>query len=123
MSDAVLHASKHDVFCGDCAFYEPGSPYVLGSHFQRCRHPSAVQEVKTYVGLAKRFIEPEDKNAHNDCPDFKARPAPKLSREWVLGLGLVGLPVLAITAGRLFGFDPWLAVIVGAAILLWPLMR
>jgi hypothetical protein len=95
MNVCALHASKHDVFCGDCAFHEPYGP----TH--RCRHPSAVQEFKTYVGLAKRFVEPEDKNAHNDCADFKARPLRVMPKKWVVLLGLM-LVLLAIAVGL-----PW----------------
>jgi hypothetical protein len=117
MNDLALHASKDDVFCGDCAFYEPYGP----TH--RCRHPSAVQEFKTYVGLAKRFIEPEDKNAHNDCADFKARPVPKLSRDSVLVFYMVGLTGLVTTVWLLYGFYPWVPVTVGAGIPLCLLLR
>jgi hypothetical protein len=110
MNDAVLHAEKQDVFCRDCVFYAPLR------REQRCGHPRAVQKVKTYEGPKSQFIEPEDKNAHNDCADFKAGPLRRWTIESVLVVGLLGLLGLASVLGLLFGFQPWVVGMVYASI-------
>jgi hypothetical protein len=117
MSDAVLHASKHDVFCRDCRFYAP----LRREH--RCRHPHAAPEVKTYEKLAKHFVEPEDKNAHNDCTDFKARRLQILPIEGVALVECVLLFGLFGAACLLFGVFSWVSSLVLIGGMLWILLR
>jgi hypothetical protein len=61
-----LPISPQEVFCRGCVFYAPQRSA------QRCRHPHTVQVVQTYAGRGTHFLEPEERNAHNDCPDFQA---------------------------------------------------
>jgi hypothetical protein len=86
-----LHASRQEVFCRGCVFYAPQRSA------QRCRHPQAVQVVKTYVGRVTHSLEPEERNAHNDCPDFQARTWRDLAAQVVLFLAsIVGLWTLLL---------------------------
>jgi hypothetical protein len=92
-----LHASRQEVFCRDCVFYAPQRS------MRRCRHPQARHVVKTYAGPATHFVEPEERNADNDCPDFEAMTWRGLAATVVLWLaGIAGLWTL------LFYVFPWL---------------
>jgi hypothetical protein len=92
-----LHASRQEVFCRDCVFYAPQRST------RRCRHPQAAQVVKTYAEPATHFVEPEERNAHNDCPDFDALTWPVRAASVLLFLaGIIGLWTL------LFYVFPWI---------------
>lgn len=94
-----LHAPVSDVFCDDCVFYAPLRP------FHRCRHPSAATLVKTFAGYVTHRLEPEDKNAQNDCVDFRARTW------WDTAFPLVGIPLL------------WLLWLLGGYVFAWLFAR
>ena len=92
-----LPSATPEIFCRTCVFY---APHRIA---QRCRHPQARQVVKTYEGHTIHYAEPEERNAHYDCPDctpvtWRLRLASVLL---VLGC-LVGLWTL------LFSLFPWL---------------
>jgi hypothetical protein len=118
-TDTSVPAPQQDIFCRDCVFYAP--PPLRFEH--RCRHPRAVQDVKTYERLVQHFAEPEERNAHNDCADFEARTWWALRQDAALLLGLAFLigVCLAFLGGLValpHGLTPWVAVMVMGALVL-----
>jgi hypothetical protein len=70
--DAIF-AHQGNIFCGNCFYFAP--KFQNG---ERCRHPHAKQFIKTYAGMQVHYVQPEERNKHFDCADF--RPATFTSR-------------------------------------------
>ena len=64
------------VFCGECQFYEPVRIEPIGDHHTRvidgsCSHPRSFRD--SYYKKSAILIGPSERNAENNCPDFKLR--------------------------------------------------
>jgi hypothetical protein len=105
-------AARTNILCLECRFYQAykldtstGKPRKEDTGSARhimaggreypginlCRHPSAVTTATRWFGTQEHQQDPQDKNAHNDCPDFQGRRWRDSWRELLLGAGLLGL--------------------------------
>lgn len=90
----AFREDRPEVFCRDCYWhiYDPQTQTHVCSH----RHGSRL--VKTALGLELHWIPLEERNGHNDCPDFRPhRFWPTLWRNH--GLKLLGIFVMWAVLG------------------------
>jgi hypothetical protein len=92
-----LPISPQEVLCRGGVCYAPQRSA------QRCRHPHTGQVVQTSAGRGTHFLEPEERKAHNDCPDCKAWTW----RERVGQVGLFLACIVGVWTLLLYGL-PWL---------------
>jgi hypothetical protein len=55
------------VYCRECRFFLD----ARRCHDRRCLHPQARYWVDTSVERVPQYRTPAERNAHNDCPDFR----------------------------------------------------
>jgi hypothetical protein len=63
--DAIF-AHQGNIFCGNCFYFAPKI-----ENGERCRHPHAHRLIKTYAGMEVYYVQPEERNKHWDCADFR----------------------------------------------------
>jgi len=64
---------KQRVFYGGCVYFKKFDSYssrIIGE----CKAPNNIIEECNFYGCVNKYkMEPEEKNKHNDCQDFKKR--------------------------------------------------
>ena len=63
----MSHVGRPKVFCRDCRFFLDANV----PQRQRCLHPHTRYFVTTAVEFEQRWRTPGERNAHNDCPDWR----------------------------------------------------
>jgi hypothetical protein len=105
--DAVFPV-QGQVYCATCHWYAPASWAVLREVVfpAQCRAPGACVTMRTWERVSVVRLRPCERNAHNDCPEWRRRSVLKTLRP------LVSVGVLLALVGVVWKLcvRSWLAV-------------